>query len=37
MKLNSNKRINLLVDSVKMSLIIAISCALVSLIVFAVS
>ena len=37
MKLNSNKRINLLVDSVKMTLIIAISCALVSLIVFAVS
>ena len=37
MKLNSNKRIHLLVDMVKMTLIIAISCALVSLIVFAVS
>lgn len=37
MKLNSNKRIHLLVDAVKMALIIAISCALVSLIVFAVS
>lgn len=37
MKQNSNKRINLLVDSVKMALVIAIACALVSLIVFAVS
>ena len=37
MKLNSNKRIHLLVDMVKMTLIIAISCGLVSLIVFAVS
>jgi len=37
MKLNSNKRIHLMVDAVKMALIIAISCALVSLIVFAVS
>ena len=37
MKLNSNKKIHLLVDSVKMALIIAIACGLVSLIVFAVS
>ena len=37
MKHNSNKRIHLLVDSVKMVLIIAIACALVSLIVFTVS
>lgn len=37
MKLNSNKRIHLIVDLVKMAMIIAISCALVSLIVFAVS
>lgn len=37
MKTNSNKRIHLLVDTVKMALIIVIACALVSLIVFAVS
>ena len=37
MKLNSNKKIHLLVDSVKMALIIAIACGLVSLTVFAVS
>lgn len=37
MKLNSNKRIHLLVDMVKMALIIAVSCGLVSLIVIAVS
>lgn len=37
MKHNSNKRIHLLVDSVKMALIIAVACALVSLIVFVVS
>lgn len=37
MKLNSNKRIHLMVDVVKMALVIAISMGLVSLIVFAVS
>ena len=37
MKANSNKRIHLIVDMVKMAMIIAISCGLVSLIVFAVS
>lgn len=37
MKLNSNKRIHLLVDSVKMAMIIAIACVLVSVIVFSVS
>lgn len=37
MKLNSNKRIHLMVDVVKMALVIAISMCLVSLIVFAVS
>lgn len=35
--MNSNKKIHLLVDSVKMLLIIAIACALVSVIVFTVS
>lgn len=35
--MNSNKRIHLLVDSVKMALIIAIACGLVSVIVFTVS
>ena len=37
MKLNSNKKIHLLVDGVKMAMIIAIAFALVSLIVFTVS
>ncbi len=37
MKINSQKKINLLVDCVKMLMIVAIACALVSLIVFAVS
>ncbi len=35
--MNSNKKIHLLVDSVKMALIIAIACGLVSVIVFTVS
>lgn len=35
--MNSNKRIHLLVDTVKLALIIAIACGLVSVIVFAVS
>lgn len=35
--MNSNKRIHLLVDTVKMALIIAIACGLVSVIVFTVS
>lgn len=37
MKLNSNKKIHLLVDTVKMAMIVTIACAMVSLIVFAVS
>lgn len=35
--MNSNKKINLLVDAVKLALIIFIACALVSLIVLLVS
>ena len=35
--MNSNKRINLLVDMVKLGLIILIACAMVSVIVFMVS